>query len=168
MGGIDKIKTRWSLAVMKKDKWVKPYKRIAYMLTILLSFFLYQWPEHTASKFWFSHEDRILREKLHIDVISVDSARSELFSWTDRVGNQEVNGETVETPIQLKLAPAYDGGNIRAEAANNANIVTSIGPNEIIVFLDETSIDNNGVRWFKVKTSQGHVGWISSNIVQQI
>jgi hypothetical protein len=60
-----------------------------------------------------------------------------------------------------------EGANIRETPSLNGNIIDSLVADETATFLDEEKTDSNGIKWLKVETSTGAIGWISSRIVEE-
>ncbi|TDL72441.1 SH3 domain-containing protein [Rhodococcus qingshengii] len=69
---------------------------------------------------------------------------------------------------ELILNKNYEeGGNIREVPALTAPRLYTITNGEIMLFLNEEQVDSKGIKWLKVQTANGIVGWISSLIVRE-
>ncbi|MDH6651080.1 UNVERIFIED_ORG: hypothetical protein J3A77_000110 [Bacillus sp. PvP124] len=163
MQGIKPLRSRWAQLWHNKEAVTKKYKQMTYILPVLMGFIVYQWPELKGSELWFEEEEKGLREHLNVHIIPPEVARAELVAWIGGLGSNKVDS----SETQMVLREDKGGGNIRQTPSKEGNIVTSISPNEIVSYLQEESIDDRGVTWYKVQTKYGEIGWISSTIIEQ-
>ncbi len=75
-----------------------------------------------------------------------------------------VNSETVQEERYLTITT--DGANIRETPSLEGALVTAVGPQVSLLFLQEEQMDHDGRLWYYIKTEDGRVGWISSTIVE--
>ena len=119
-----------------------------------------------------------IEEKLHVSRIHHEEAWAVMKSWNETVDDKmEADVTTVSTadeenvsPILYKLDDNRGGGTIRKEPVENLNIqntATTIGPQDIITYLNEEKT-LGGIRWLKVEAPNGVIGWISSNIIKEV
>lgn len=61
------------------------------------------------------------------------------------------------------------GSNIRNKPnLYDSKTLTVVKENDLLLYLNESLTESNGILWYKVKTPKGSIGWISSRLVQEV
>jgi hypothetical protein len=137
----------------------KGFRVVGLILALLIPTAIVNNPTEPYAKTWGKFESWVTNEKLQT-VLG--------YNLTS------LQAKTEETSVPVKQAKITlterfkdEGANIRETPSLNGNIIDSLVADETATFLDEEKTDSNGIKWLKVETSTGAVGWISSRIVEE-
>lgn len=84
--------------------------------------------------------------------------------------NSEVAESVSNQKKYFKLSKTgSSGSNIRNKPnLYDSKTVTVVKGNDLLLYLNENSTERRGTLWYKVKASNGSIGWISSRLVQEV
>jgi len=88
----------------------------------------------------------------------------------DKTESITASAEEKAEPIRMKLIKDKTGGAVRkepVESLSTKNVIAQIGPGEEVIFLKEQQ-KLGKITWYKVETANGKIGWISSNILEEV
>ncbi|RSK28764.1 SH3 domain-containing protein [Bacillus sp. HMF5848] len=160
-----------SVQHMSRKIIVKRYRRVVLLLIIAVGFSFYKWPDTKLGQTWHEWEHTVLVETFSLSMLSTEEARAVYDQWRQD-SNSDSSVETAatsseDTSIFLQLTSEYDGGKIRRTPSMDGEKIAVIGSGDTLLFLGESEVGSSNVTWYKVETSSGVVGWISSNIVER-
>jgi hypothetical protein len=116
-------------------------------------------PSESYAKTWKKFETWVAEEKVE-KALGFDLNRS-------KANSEETALAITATKIALSERFKDEGANIRETPSLDGNIIENIVENETATYLEEEITDNSGIRWLKVETDTGAVGWVSSRIVEE-
>ncbi len=145
-----------------KARWKKTFRLVGFAFAILLPLAIVNNPTSSYSKTWDSFDKWLTEEKVQKDLgFDIKGYQGTLLAKIEEA-SAKVN------PKEYTLTKQYkSGGNIRSTPSLNGKIVADLVADETVTSLDEESTDDRGIKWLKIETETGEIGWISAKIVEE-
>ncbi|WP_461672466.1 SH3 domain-containing protein [Priestia megaterium] len=154
---------KWKNLFSKKQLVQSRYKKITFILPLLLGCIAFQWKEVPLVTAWYTAEERFMKEDLGVANIDSEDARERVMAWVGIFGDERIVLAKGETKFVLK--DDFQGGTVRSEPRKTSLQIHIISPNEPVTYLGDKAEDSNNVVWYKVQTNTNQEGWISSRII---
>ncbi|WP_102264425.1 SH3 domain-containing protein [Mesobacillus jeotgali] len=156
----------------KGSKSFRYYKMISLAVAGLIAFTIFYWPQTTLSQKWDSIDLWMIEEKMKQPRIHYKVALENMKTKLSEEEKESItaSAEAQADPIRMKLIKEKTGGAVRKDpvkSLSTKNVITQIGPGEEVIFLKEQQKLGN-ITWYKIKTANGKIGWISSNILEEV
>lgn len=134
----------------------------AFVFAILLPLAIVNNPTASYSETWHRFENWLTVEKVEKELgFELSDKQNTLLAKVNEV-SAKVN------PTELVLTENFkEGGNIRSTPSLQGKIVDNLSVGDSVTFLQEEQMDDRGIRWLKVETESGKIGWVSSRIVKE-
>lgn len=137
-------------------------RTLAFASAILLPLAIVNNPTAAYSETWHRFENWLTVEKVEKELgFHLSSTQYSLLAKVNEVSAKAFPKELVLTKEFKK------GGNIRSTPSLQGNIVENLSTGDTVTFLREEQMDDRGIRWLKVETESGRIGWVSSRIVEE-
>ena len=137
----------------KLKKW---FQIVGLFFAIIIPIAILNNPTESYAKTWQRFETWVTEEK-------VEKALGYQLNHTEA----SVEETTASTKISLTERFKDDGANIRETPSLNGAVIENLRANEAATFLNEENTDESGIKWLKVETDTGVIGWVSSRIVEE-
>lgn len=135
-------------------------RTVAIMSAILLPLAVVNNPTASYSETWHRFDNWVTAEKVEKELgFQLSDTQNKILG--------RVNQATAKiNPIEFVLTKDFkEGGNIRSTPSLKGKIVGNFSSGEVVTYLGEEEYDETGIRWLKVETPSGKIGWVSSRIV---
>ncbi|MEH7349151.1 SH3 domain-containing protein [Gottfriedia acidiceleris] len=160
--GLSQLGIKWKKHFTNQVSVKKRYTRYVWLIAAIFIFVSYQWPNFSLVSKLEQTETNLLI-KFKVTPMDSVSARAAVTDWIDSWSSKTQPAAAVHAKLSLKSGTTR--GNIRQSPNVNAKILMTIRSGETVDYLNEESTSSNQVKWYKVKTNDGQIGWISSRIV---
>lgn len=111
-----------------------------------------------------------MNKKLVTSLIAISVIGTSVFSFSIPIKADALksNDNQIIRPLANYYAKviATSGANLRSGAGTNYSIVATASYGEVLQLLQESMTDSYGDNWFKVKKSNGAIGWVRADLVE--
>ncbi|MBZ5753186.1 SH3 domain-containing protein [Metabacillus rhizolycopersici] len=154
--GLTKFARLFQLRRHHARKVRKGFRIAGLFFAVIIPIAILNNPTESYAKTWQRFETWVTEEK-------VEKALGYQLNHT------EASVEEITTSTKISLTERFkeDGANIRETPSLNGVIIENLRANETVTFLDEENTDESGIKWLKVETDTGVIGWVSSRIVEE-